>query len=208
MARLYIDFDSTLYDTDKIRNFHKIVAEALAKIAQISEASALSELEEISKSNSKSKVFEVCEKLEIKHGLQVNCLRQVIEDVVAKGEERAFADGINFLKKLTQKGHEINILTYTDKEFDYQMRKLMGSGVLKYIDNIIICSQDKGSLGLDYQHGIFIDDNPTVIKNLSEAGVSKDRLIRMRRTGLGYSHIDIEDNLCTEVSSFDELNFL
>ena len=208
MARIYIDFDSTLYNTDKIRNFHKVIAVALAKNTQMSEESAFNEVEEILKSKSKSKVFEVCAELEKLHGLPISCLRQAVDNVVADGDQFVFMDGINFLKKMTQKGHEINILTYTDKEFDYQMRKIMGSGVLEFIDNIIICSQNKGSLALDYQHGIFIDDNPMVIQNLSEAGVSKDRLIRMRRSGTGYSQIDIDNNICTEVSSFDEINFL
>lgn len=208
MARIYIDFDSTLYNTDKIRNFRKVIAEALAKNARMSAEGALNEVEEVSKSKCKSKVFEVCAELEKLHGLPSHCLRETVEKVVADGEQFVFVDGINFLKRMTQKGHEINILTYTDKEFDYQMRKIMGSGVLEFIDNIIMCSQNKGTLSLDYQNGIFIDDNPMVIQNLSEAGVSKDRLIRMRRTGMGYSHIDIDNNICTDVSSFDEINFL
>ena len=203
MARFYIDFDSTVYDTDRIRNFHTEIISSLMKYTDLSEDEATKAVDEARKEY--KKVFDICDALEEKFQLKSGVVREGVEQFLLRGKENVFDDVEPFLLKLAEGGHEINILTFTAKEFEYQMIKMKGSGLLKFVDNVFMCSQNKGTLAIDYKNGIFIDDNPTVLKDLFDAGVDGDRLIRMRRIGAGYSGVEIEDFPVTEVSSFDEI---
>lgn len=207
MSRIYIDFDSTLYNTDKLRNFTSLVVDAVCEETDAKKEDVQEVADLFFKSQGARRIFDLCKFLETEYNLEDGFLRVKIEDVLSKGKEFIFSDSIPFLERLTKNGHEINILTYTNREFDYQMIKLMGSKIINYVDNFIICSRHKGDLFLDFETGIFIDDNPEELKSLSKVGVSPDRLIRMRRIGAGYSKI--ETNIpVTEVSSFDEIQSL
>lgn len=208
MAKIYIDFDSTLYDTDKMRKYNKDIAVMLSEQTQLSLEHAEREVEETMQSKSKRKVFDVCEDLEKKYAIEKDCLKKCVENLLANGEQFVFDDSLRFLTQMSQNGSEINILTYTGKAFDYQMQKLIGSGILKFVDNVIVCSKHKGALDLDYANGIFVDDNPMELESLSQAGVAKERLFRMRRRGAGYSEVEINEDICTDISSFDEIKFL
>ena len=208
MTRVYIDFDSTLYDTNKIRRVDKLIAELLQNSANITCEEAEREVENCINELEKFRPFEICKNLEKKYGLKANALREGVEEFLACGKKFVFEDSTNFLKEIAQKGYEVNILTYTNKSFDYQMLKIVGSEISSFVDNIIICSKHKGSLNLDYENSYFIDDNPVEIKSLFDAGVKKDRLIRMRRDGAIYSKIKIDDDICTEVKNFNEINWM
>ena len=208
MARVYIDFDSTLYNTDKMRGFNQTLEKGLCKYTKLSLEEAADEIQSVSNKMTKRKIYDICKILEEKFELKKDCLRKRIEKYVEKGESLMFDDAIPFLQRLAQHGHNINILTYTNREFDYQMAKLQGSKILGFVDNIIMCSDHKGELGLDYQNGIFIDDNPRELENLFDAGVSEDRLIRVRRKGAGYSAIEISSFNPQEVFSLNEIDIL
>ena len=119
MAIFYIDFDSTLYDTDRIRNFDKEIASTLTKYVGLSFDEAIKKVEEIHKD--KKKVFDICDALEEEYQVDQGLLREGVERFLAQGKKFLFNDSIDFLKRISSKGHEINILTFTDKEFDYQM---------------------------------------------------------------------------------------
>ena len=83
------------------------------------------------------------------------------------------------------------------------------NGKIEYFfNNIIMCSDHKGSLCLDYENGIFIDDNPRELESLFNAGVSEERLIRVRRDGARYSKVEIAGFNPREVLSFDEIENL
>ena len=85
------------------------------------------------------------------------------------------------------------------------MLKLMGSNVLDYVDNFIICSRSKGELNLDYENGYFFDDNPRELTSLFKAGVSEDRLFRIRREGVGNSAIEIVEFKPNEYKDFNDI---
>ena len=110
------------------------------------------------------------------------------------------------LKRLSQKGYEVNILTYTSQEdFEYQMLKVMGSKISDYVDNIFMCSRSKGELGLDYETSFFVDDNPKELVSLFKAGVSPDRLFRIKRAGASYSDVEISEFDAIEYSDFNNV---
>lgn len=208
MARIYIDFDSTLYNTDKMRGFDQALEKGICECTNLSLKEAEKEIQIVSESMSPRKIYDICKILEQKFDLEENYLKNKIEEFVEKGEHLVFEDSVPFLKRLVQKGHEINILTYTNKEFEYQMSKLKGSKILDLVHNVIMCSEHKGELGLDYENSIFIDDNPRELESLFKAGVSEDRLIRVRRIGGNYSKIETNGFKPREVLSFAEIDNL
>ena len=76
MAKIYIDFDSTLYDTDKMRKYNKDIAVVLSEHTKLSLELAEREVDEAMQSKSKRKVFDVCEDLEKKYALEKDCLKK------------------------------------------------------------------------------------------------------------------------------------
>lgn len=211
MKRIYIDFDSTLFDTTKFRQISKeIIGQEICKLKKdVSLIDVADEIQEMVKAKRFSGFFEMCNFFEDKHNLKHDCIKLKIEEFMKNTENLLYPDSILFLENLKKLGYEVNILTYTSKNsYDYQMKKLAGSNITKFVDNIIICSGNKGELGLDYENAIFIDDNPRALKSLHGAGVCQGRLIRMKRINAGYSSevVHIED--LVEVTSFEEIKNL
>ncbi len=206
MKRIYIDFDSTLYDTSVIKkNMATIIAESVCE--SIKGLNADNILQEVAqaRSNGVKTIFGLCEFFEKKYNLDKNYIRKNFETFLANGEDILYADSIPFLKRLTQKGYEVNILTYVADGFDYQMHKIMGTSVIDNVTNIIMCTKSKGELALDYENGYFIDDNPKELVGLFNAGVSEDRIFRIVRKGAGYADVKITEFDAREYNSFDDI---
>ena len=73
--------------------------------------------------------------------------------------------------------------------------------IKKYFKEKIITEKEKGDLEIDYQKGIFIDDNPREIESIMKN--SPYLVIRMKRG----KYKDIEIDLDIEnVSSLSEIN--
>ena len=207
MIRAYIDFDSTLYDTDIVKKkIQQVFVDGICKSELGRDKnSVLQEIKDAERNEYKS-IFKRCKFFEEKYSLESGCISSELEKFLESGSSLMFEDSIPFLKRLSQKDFEVNILTYSIQEnFDYQMKKIMGAGVLDYVDNIIICSKPKGELGLDYENGYFFDDNPRELESLSKAGVLADRLFRIRRIGSGYSNIEIRNFQTNEHSDFSDI---
>ena len=207
MIRVYIDFDSTLYDTSIVKNvMNDIIADGVCKnVSNCDKNVVLEEIKE-AKANGTKSVIGLCKFFESKYGLKKDCIKEEFQEFLAKGEELLYPDSIEFLKRLSQKGYEVNILTYTSQEdFEYQMLKVMGSKISDYVDNIFMCSRSKGELGLDYETSFFVDDNPKELVNLFKAGVSPDRLFRIKRAGASYSDVEISEFDAIEYSDFNNV---
>lgn len=207
MIRAYIDFDSTLYETEVIkRRMNDMIADAVCRARKdVDKQSVLYEIKQ-AKENGVKSVFGLCRFFEEKYELEKNYIKADFDEFLADGERYMYPDSVPFLKRLSQKGFEVNILTYTAKDaFDYQMLKLMGSNVLDYVDNFIICSRPKGELNLDYENGYFFDDNPRELTSLFKAGVSEDRLFRIRREGVGNTAIEIVEFKPNEYKDFNDI---
>lgn len=208
MKRIYIDFDSTLFDTTKFRQISKeIISQEICKWEKnISLLDATNEIKEALTIKNFNSYFEMCNFFEDKHNLKHDCIKVKIEEFMKNTERLIYPDSILFLEKLKKLGYEINILTYTSKNsYDYQMKKLSGSNITKFVDNIIICTGNKGELGLDYENAIFIDDSPKALKSLYGAGVNCGRLIRMKREGAGYSSEQVNIENLVEVTNFEQI---
>lgn len=207
MVRAYIDFDSTLYDTDVIKKkIDHIIADEICKnVSNCDKQCVINEIKD-AKSNGVKSVFGLSKYFEEKYHLEKNCIRAEFEKFLSKGDEILYPDSVKFLKKLAQKGYEINILTYTSQDsYDYQMLKIMGAKIFDLVDNIYMCTKSKGELSLDYENGYFFDDNPKELVSLFKAGVSPERLFRIRRIGAGYSDIEISEYKSNDYVGFEEI---
>lgn len=211
MKRIYIDFDGTMFDTDKFRQISKdIISQEICRQKKgVSLNEMANEIRETLKIKRFNSYFEMCNFFEDKHNLKQDCIKLQIENFMKNTESLLYPDSIPFLERLKEFGYEVNILTYTSKDsYEYQMTKLAGSNITKFVDNIIICSGNKGELGLDYENAIFIDDNPKALKSLFNAGVNHGRLIRMKREGAGHSAENVKLDGLVEVSNFEEIKEL
>jgi phosphoglycolate phosphatase-like HAD superfamily hydrolase len=140
----------------------------------------------------------------IKYNVDSASVVNAVNEVLSKGKEIVFEDAIRFLERLKEKGHKIFILTYIPQtNQEYQLKKLMGSGITSYFDGIIITAQYKFLLDLDYTNGIFIDDDPRDLNGLFEKKPIK--VIRIRKENNKRSKIDIDNKEIEEYVSFDDI---
>ena len=139
-----------------------------------------------------------------KYNVDSKLVVNAVNDVLSNGNEIVFEDAIRFLERLKEKGHKIHILTYVQPiNMEYQLKKLMGSGIANYFDGIIITSKYKFLLDLDYTNGIFIDDDPRDLNGLFEKNPIK--VIRIRKENNKRSKIDIDNKEIEEFVSFDDI---
>lgn len=173
--KIYLDFDGTLFDTDKFyQDYLKLLQEY--------------NIDEATINNIKPKIFKntlfnldiLTNYLVKEYNLDNNIYLKVNN---LYNSTYVFKDVIPFLEKY--KNLEINLLTYG--EYNYQQKKIEGSNLKKYFKNIIITDKDKSKLNLDYKNSLFIDNNPKEIKKFLE--VSK-YVIRIKRKEDKYSKIE------------------
>ena len=200
----YIDFDNTLYETAKLTSL--MITAIGNKIGELTGREAESIIQD-AKENFNStldNIFTHAEKMGIKYNVDEKAVVDAVKSVVDNGKEIVFEDAIRFLEKLKEKGHKIFILTYIPKtNQEYQLKKLMGSGITGYFDGIIVTAEYKFLLDIDYTNGIFIDDDPRDLNGLFEKNPIK--VIRIRKPNNKRSKIDIDNKEIEEYESFDDI---
>lgn len=170
--KVYIDFDSTLFDTHSFYNDFINIC-----------------------NNYKVETYKIdLLKKELFNDEELFNLDVLIKNIVNKfnidnsiysdidklySNKYVYSDSLWFLKKLKDK-YSLVLLTYGDIE--YQVKKIKASKLEKYFDNIIITNKHKGSLDLDYKNLIFIDDNLDEIKDICRKKPKK--VIRIKRNSL------------------------
>lgn len=173
--KIYLDFDGTLFNTDK---FYQDYLNLFQEYG----------LDEDLINNIKLELFKTTKfNLDIltnylvkEYNLDNNILLKVNN---LYNSSYVFKDVIPFLEKY--KNLEINLLTYG--EYNYQLKKINGSKLSKYFQDIIITDKDKSKLNLDYKNSIFIDNNPSEIEKFLRVS---NNVIRIRRGEDKYSKID------------------
>lgn len=200
----YIDFDNTLYETAKLTS--EMINIIGKKIGELSENEPESIIKD-TKDNFNStldNIFVHARKMGKKYNVDEKKIVDAVSEVISNGKKFVFEDGIRFLKRLKEKGHKIFILTYIPEiNQEYQLRKLMGAEITEYFDGIIMTTQYKFLLDLDYTKGIFIDDDPRDLNGLFEKNPIK--VIRIRKENNKRSKIDIDNEDIEEYDSFDNI---
>lgn len=201
----YIDFDNTLYETAKLTTY---MLKAICDTVVEKRGIAYEEIDSYVKENfnsTKDNIFTFAKETGVKFEIDPIEVENNVKAVVDNGNDIVFEDAERFLARLKENGHEVHILTYIPKtNQEYQMKKLLGSGLMKYFDTITITSKYKFLLDMDYTQGIFIDDDPRDLNGLYEKNPIK--VIRIRKPNNKRSKIDIDNKDIEEFESFDDIN--
>ncbi len=188
----YIDFDNTLYETAKLTSC--MIAAIGNKIGELTglEKEPIIQDAKDNFNSTLDNIFTHAEKMGNKYNVDSETVVNAVKDVIDNGRDIVFEDAVRFLERLKENGHKIFILTYIPKtNQEYQLKKLMGSGITKYFDGIIITAEYKFLLDLDYTNGIFIDDDPRDLNGLFEKNPIK--VIRIRKPNNKRSKIDLDN---------------
>lgn len=207
MKIAYVDLDGTLYRTSELKLL--IVKEISSGIAEALSAGLDEIYEDVSgcfKNRHNISVFDFARQMAKKYKVSEEKIIDRLENILKNSSNLLYNDSIDFLEKLKESGYETYILTFSrGYDNDYQMLKLTGSGISKLVDGVFICSKDKGELNLDYKNGIFVDDNPKQLASLFNAGVSEDRLFRIKRKNEKYSSVEITEFLPKEYDTLENM---
>lgn len=173
----YIDFDCTLYDTEKLINeMIERLADALSKNNDYNEVFDF--LTHEFKTSRVPDVFKFCGTLAEKYNSSASALSKVIKTILSDGSRFVYDDVLSFFD--AHKTDKVKLLTFSTKEStEYQKLKIKGSGLEEFFDEIIITSKSKGELDIDYKSGIFIDDSPKAIADIFKKKPLK--LVRINR---------------------------
>ena len=198
----YIDFDNTIYETAKLTK--SMLDTIVNKISEHGNVD-LEKLVQETKNNFNStsdNIFEFATKMAEKYNVNAVELNKSIKNIIDDGKKFVFDDAKRFLEKLKDKNHKIILLTFLPQNNqNYQIEKIQGSGLTNYFDSIIMTTEYKFKLDINYQKGIFIDDDPRDLKGLFEKNAF--RVIRIRKENNRRSKIDIDNSNIEEYKSFD-----
>lgn len=187
--KIYIDFDGTIYDTHQLDNkFINIFTKYNIEKKHIK--TLINEIKNYNKiANILIKEF----------SLNKNIIKE-INNIYS--DELVFKDTIPFLEKYYQK-YDLILLTLTN-DIDYQQRKINSSNLKKYFKEIIITTKDKSKIqNINYQNGIFIDNNPIELKKFYQSKAI--HLIRIKRDTDKYSKLTLNIKKIPEYQNFEQL---
>lgn len=201
----YFDFDNTLYETAKLT---EVMLNAIVNSIYNKTGKNLEDLKKYAKENFNSttgNIFNFAEEMAEKFKSDKNKVLKDLNNAIYSGESIVFEDARRFVEKLYKNNNKLYILTYIPdkKNHDYQMKKIIGSGIAKYFNSIIITSEYKFNLSLDYKNGIFFDDDPRDLNGLFEKNPIK--VIRIRKENNKRSKIDMENKEIEEYKTFDDI---
>lgn len=200
----YIDFDNTLYETAKLTTLMvEAIATTISEFTKKNFDEIMADVKENFNSTTDN-IFTYAEKMSEKYEINPQYTVENVNKVVANGESIVFEDAKRFVKRLKERGDKCFILTYIPKtNQEYQMKKILGSGIASYFDGIIMTAEYKFLLDINYQNGIFIDDDPRDLNGLVDSGAKK--VIRIRKENNKRSKIDINNPEIEEYEYFDDI---
>ena len=161
----YVDFDRTLFDTKSF----------LDELYEILLEYNIPKEEFIKKSNEMEEFnpFMILNLLKDKYSFS-SSLFVDIERLIKKSMVFIYYDALVFLRDIKKSNNTLILLTKGDMNF--QNNKIDHSGIRNLFDKVIITSEDKGNLDIDY-HGIFIDDKKEELERILKRNPYKMYLI-------------------------------
>lgn len=200
----YIDFDNTLYETAKLtQKLVSAIADTISSNKNL-EYNVILENIKAQFNSTIDNIFSFAKKMAQNYEVDEKNVINIINEVINNAKDLVFPDAKRFIENKKQNGDRLIILTYiVNGNQEYQLQKIMGSGLANYFDQIIITSKYKFLLDLNYKDGIFIDDDPRDLKGLYEKNPIK--VIRIRKENNKRSKIDIDNKNIEEFESFDDI---
>ena len=153
---LYVDFDGTLFDSNRFLNDIYLLLDKYS----IKKELFIKYKENCHNGFNPYTILNDIEK-------EITFSKKIYEDLdnsLANSKNYLYEDAIVFLKFAKERGYKIIIFTRGNKQ--YQELKIINSKINKYYDDLIITLKHKGELDIDYKNSIFIDDNITEIKSI------------------------------------------
>lgn len=203
---IYIDFDNTLFNTPLLTKsmLTLISNEIINKHNELNFNDIYDELKGIFNRENIYCIYDLAIHFAKKYELDSENLLKNINNVIANTKDFLYDDSISFLKNLKETGHKLFILSYCPDSLKYQAAKISGSGISDYFDAIYITSVPKYELDINYQDGIFIDDNPKDLIGLYSK--NPKQVIRLRRDGNKYSISELDNSKIKEYKLLSEIN--
>ena len=199
--KLYVDFDRTLFDTDglerevkKVRKRYGISDEMWKKYVK----------EYREEHNTLFNMYNIMYRICFNENINFKALNELNKTIVRKSNSFIFDDATKFIKKAKVLNLEVNMLSFGDYKF--QVKKIVNTKISKRFDRIIITPENKFQIDdrVDYENGIFFDDNPKDVEGLYERNPLG--IYRIRREGVKYSDIDLKYPDIEEVPSLDKID--
>lgn len=190
--KIYIDFDSTLFDSDK---YDFMLFNICNKYGITNDR-----LEEIKK-------FLFSRNTDFDIDILVSCLiekenvdKKILEDINnLKNISFLYEDVLLFLECIQDKFEPILLTCGGEKN---QKDKIKVCDINHFFSEIIITPEDKSKLdNVDYKNSVFVDNNPKEVMRFLNAGAKK--VIRIRRDTDKYSKIDLNISNVEEYTSLD-----
>lgn len=191
--KIYVDFDRTLFDCDKF-------LEDLYSL--INQYNIPKSLFKDCQNQCKKRGFNphiILSLVKEKYDFDDNLIYE-IDNLIRKTSEYLYEDAISFLEYLKSLNYEIIILTKGNS--DYQREKIFNAHLDNYYNKLMVTMRHKGTLNIDYEESIFIDDNPIEIQSILNK--KPKMIIRMGRINSKYSDIDINIDI-PEAKSLKEI---
>ena len=205
--KYYIDFDNTLFNTPLLTKamLKHIVNEIIAVHTNLNFDEVMAECKGMFNREHIYNIYELAKYFSDKYNLDKDNVMKKLNDIIANTKDFLYDDSIDFLKKLKEAGHNLYILSYCADSLTYQSAKISGSGIADYFDALYITSVPKYELDINYQDGIFIDDNPQDLIGLYSK--NPKQVIRIRRDGNKYSVAGLDNSEIIEYKLLSDINF-
>lgn len=168
--KVYIDFDRTIFDCNRfIEDFFELLQEY-----NISRDDFIKYQNQFKDINPYIILDAMSKEKDINKDVYA-----AIDGLIEQSSDYLFYDTIPFLEYLKSKSYQVNILTRGD--YNFQRSKIINSHIDSYYDDIIVTSNHKGELDLDYANGIFIDDREEELESIITN--NPKRVVAIKRNG-------------------------
>lgn len=192
--KIYIDFDGTLFNTDKYTSdFMHIFNEYGIDSVTFDEVK-----KELFNNVHLFNLDVIIDYLIKRHKIDINFKNRIYKLL---DTSYLYPDVVNSLIFLIDYGYDLCLLTFGDK--DFQNKKINSSNISKYFKEIIITDEDKSELNIDYKNSIFIDNNPVEIERYCSSMAKI--VIRIRRDNDRYSKYECNRINVIECKDFNEV---
>lgn len=200
----YIDFDNTLYNTPLLtEKMLNSIVESAYNQKSINKKELLDECKSMFNREHIYNIYKLAEYFSNKYNLELSPIINNLNTTILSGKDLVFEDSITFLKNLKDKGHTTFLLSYSVDSLQYQTTKILGSQLPDFFDALYITNTPKYELDIDYENGIFIDDNPIDLLGLYSKNAKK--VIRLRRKNNKYSIKNLENVDIEEYCDFNQV---